>query len=163
MKVGESGWNWMKVDESELKWMKVGEIGWNYIIFQFPIGSEFAESYPHRFIHISQCGSSCDCKLLPDSILHYSSVSFTTISAHIGSSPIFQTIWDHLQSSGTILDYLVTIFYHLRPFETIFSYLGPSYFSAHLGPSHSNWDHLTPSGTTSDHSAYLLKAVLFAT
>ena len=31
MKVGESGWNWMKVDESELKWMKVGEIGWYWM------------------------------------------------------------------------------------------------------------------------------------
>ena len=83
---------------------------------------------------------------------------------HMGSSPIFQTIWDHLQSSGIILDYLFTIFYyHLRLFETILSYLGPSHFSAHLGPSHSNWDHLTPSGTNSDHSVYLLKAVLIAT
>ena len=75
-----------------------------------------------------------------------------TISAHMGPSQIFQTIWDHLQSSGSISDYLFTIFYHLRPSETILANLGLSgtisilspsgTISLQLGPSNFVWDHL---------------------
>ena len=62
---------------------------------------------------------------------------FSTVFQHLATNIfiIFQTIWDHLQASGTILDYLFTTFYYLRPFETILSY---------LGPSNPIWDHLRP-------------------
>ena len=100
-----------------------------YLISQFVL----SELFPH-ILYKKQCDSSCDYFFL---IQFYNPCQYCYQPSRS---------W-YFRSSEATLYYLFTIWYHLRLSGT---------FSTLLGPSYSDWDHLTHLGPSHTNQATLI-------